>query len=163
VSIRQSKVLDGAWTDFVDQFYASPLGELGTVRCSQLHVRGTAVVIGDAAHATVPFAGQGMNAALETAAALADHLVQHRFFDASADATQRERVLRSFSAVRKRDADAMIELSLSNYRVLCELQASRIYRWRVLYQQAMAKLLPSYYPSTLYSLLNFTNLSVWQR
>jgi kynurenine 3-monooxygenase len=52
-----------------DQFKRNAVGELGTVRCDRWHC-GRTMLIGDAAHAIVPFHGQGMNAAFEDIAVL---------------------------------------------------------------------------------------------
>ena len=50
--------------DFEEQWSNNPVGFLGTLRVDQWH-HGNTVLIGDAAHAIVPFYGQGMNAAFE--------------------------------------------------------------------------------------------------
>jgi len=149
----------------VQQFMANPMSELGTVECSQLHWCHGAVLIGDSAHATVPFAGQGMNAALESAAELAEHLggsvAQGRgFFEHETTPRERQASLELFSRQRKPNVDAMVAMSLANYEVLCHQQGRRAYGWRVRYQQAMSRLLPARYPATLYALLNFSPLQV---
>ncbi|MEM1264353.1 MAG: FAD-dependent monooxygenase, partial [Pseudomonadota bacterium] len=51
--------------DLVVDFLRNPVGIMGTVRCRHWHIDGDVLLIGDAAHAIVPFHGQGMNAALE--------------------------------------------------------------------------------------------------
>jgi kynurenine 3-monooxygenase len=51
--------------DYAHALVNNPLGLLGTVRCSHWHDRGNVLLIGDAAHAVVPFHGQGMNLAFE--------------------------------------------------------------------------------------------------
>ena len=56
--------------DYVEQFLDAPVGRLGTIRTEGWSFEDRAVLIGDSAHGIVPFHGQGMNCALETAAAL---------------------------------------------------------------------------------------------
>ncbi|KAG1318617.1 hypothetical protein G6F63_015138 [Rhizopus arrhizus] len=53
-----------------------PPGLLGTLTLERWHQGGRAVLIGDAAHAMVPFHGQGMNCAFEDCVALARHLME---------------------------------------------------------------------------------------
>ena len=56
-------------SDLTDQFANNPTGPLGTLRTDGWSHDDRAIVIGDAAHAIVPFHGQGMNAAMESARA----------------------------------------------------------------------------------------------
>src|SRR5581483_6998433 len=48
-----------------EEFRAHPQGHLGTIHANPWHVGARALLLGDAAHAIVPFHGQGMNAAFE--------------------------------------------------------------------------------------------------
>ncbi|MEJ2514114.1 MAG: NAD(P)/FAD-dependent oxidoreductase [Gammaproteobacteria bacterium] len=89
------------------QFEANPLGELGTVRCRPWHVGGRAVLIGDAAHAIVPFHGQGMNCAFEDCLAL-DECVEAHGEDWA-------RVFEDFFRQRKPNAEAIADMALENY------------------------------------------------
>ena len=50
---------------YLDEFFENPVGTLGTIKCSPWQAYGKALVMGDAAHAIVPFYGQGMNASFE--------------------------------------------------------------------------------------------------
>jgi kynurenine 3-monooxygenase len=63
--------------DLRKDYEANPVGLLGTLYLDRWHLDGRAVLIGDAAHAMVPFHGQGMNCAFEDCVALADHLDRH--------------------------------------------------------------------------------------
>ena len=51
--------------DLVEDFFGNPTGRLGTVRCQPWHLEDQCLLLGDAAHAIVPFHGQGMNCAFE--------------------------------------------------------------------------------------------------
>ena len=55
-------------------FEANPVGTLATLYLDRWHLGGQALLLGDAAHAMVPFHGQGMNCAFEDCVALAEHL-----------------------------------------------------------------------------------------
>lgn len=87
-------------------FAANPTGQLGTLHLDRWHLDGRAVLIGDAAHAMVPFHGQGMNCAFEDCVALAGHL-QHQDDYAAAFA--------AFEAERRPNALAIQRMALDNY------------------------------------------------
>ncbi|MGY0651114.1 FAD-dependent oxidoreductase [Luteimonas sp. A537] len=87
-------------------FEANPIGSLGTLYLDRWHVGGDAVLIGDAAHAMVPFHGQGMNCAFEDCVALATQL------DASPDLAA---AYAAFEAERMPDATAIQRMALDNY------------------------------------------------
>ena len=82
----------------------SPLGM--RLYLDRWRLDGRAVLIGDAAHAMVPFHGQGMNCAFEDCVALADHLERNASL---ADA------FAAFEAQRKPDAEAIQRMALENY------------------------------------------------
>jgi len=85
---------------------AHPPGLLGTLYLDRWHLGGRAVVLGDAAHAMVPFHGQGMNCAFEDCVALADALDAHPDLAAAYAA---------FQAGRQQDAAAIQQMALENY------------------------------------------------
>ena len=87
-------------------FEANPTGMLGTLYLDHWHLDNRALLIGDAAHAMVPFHGQGMNCAFEDCVALADML------DAHGDLTE---AFAAFEALRKPDAEAIQQMALENY------------------------------------------------
>jgi kynurenine 3-monooxygenase len=92
--------------DLAAQFAAHPQGQLGTVHAGAWHVAGQVLLLGDAAHAIVPFHGQGMNAAFEDCVVL-DELL----------ATQRDwqTLFAEFERVRRPDAAAIARMALENY------------------------------------------------
>jgi kynurenine 3-monooxygenase len=93
--------------DLVDQFFENPTGNLSTIRCSNWSHDEVSVFLGDAAHGIVPFHGQGMNAAMESAAVLVKELDRTPEDVAGA--------LKRFSVRRKPNADAIADMALSNY------------------------------------------------
>ncbi len=83
-----------------------PPGLLGTLHLRQWHLQGRAVLLGDAAHAMVPFHGQGMNCAFEDCVALARHLQEQDSLAAA---------FAAFEAERKPNAEAIQQMALENY------------------------------------------------
>ncbi|ATD67420.1 MULTISPECIES: NAD(P)/FAD-dependent oxidoreductase [Luteimonas] len=92
--------------DFDRDWAGNPVGQLATLYLERWHLDGRAVLLGDAAHAMVPFHGQGMNCAFEDCVALAGHL------DANADLAT---AFAAFEAERKPDAAAIQRMALDNY------------------------------------------------
>jgi len=84
-----------------------PLGELGTVRCRHWHDRGNVLLIGDAAHAIVPFHGQGMNLAFEDCMVL-EHFIRLHGSDWA-------NVFARFEAEQLANANAIADMALDNY------------------------------------------------
>src|SRR5690606_36860716 len=92
--------------DLVGDFFRHPTGILGPLWLQRWHLDGRAVLLGDAAHAIVPFHGQGMNCAFEDCVALASHL------DAAPDFAT---AYAAFAAQRMPDAAAIQHMALENY------------------------------------------------
>lgn len=88
-------------------FDERPTGTLGTLYLRQWHLRGRAVLLGDAAHAVVPFHGQGANAGFEDALALSQWMARH--------ADDLDAAFTGFVHERKPHADAIARMSLDNY------------------------------------------------
>ncbi len=88
-------------------FEANPTGSLATLRLDRWRLDGDAVLLGDAAHAMVPFHGQGMNCAFEDCVALADCLDSGRGDLSGAFA--------AFEADRRPNATAIQDMALQNY------------------------------------------------
>jgi kynurenine 3-monooxygenase len=89
-------------------FFSNPTGSMVTVKCMPWHVAGKVMLLGDAAHAIVPFFGQGMNCGFEDCSALRELLVRNEAV--SWDALFKELDLR-----RKPNADAIAEMALENF------------------------------------------------
>ena len=93
--------------NLVDDMLNHPLGVLGTVRCRHWHDRGNVLLLGDAAHAIVPFHGQGMNLAFEDCVLL-DHIVT----DLGSDWAN---VFARFESEQLANANAIADMALDNY------------------------------------------------
>lgn len=93
--------------DLEQQFSDNPTGRLATLRTTGWSHLDQCVVLGDAAHAIVPFHGQGMNLAMESARCLSRHL-RHSPADIA-------HAFAAFEAERKEDAEAIADMTLDNY------------------------------------------------
>jgi kynurenine 3-monooxygenase len=95
--------------NFEEEFANNPTGELGTVRCYPWHVEDRVALMGDAAHAVVPFHGQGMNCAFEDAACFADCVAE------AGDDPDWCEVMANYTGRRKRNADSIADMAIENY------------------------------------------------
>jgi kynurenine 3-monooxygenase len=92
--------------DFDRLWDENPVGPLATLYLREWHLGGQALLVGDAAHAIVPFHGQGMNAGFEDAAILASMLAEGR---------DPATVFARYQQQRRPDADAIAAMALENY------------------------------------------------
>jgi kynurenine 3-monooxygenase len=93
--------------DLAGSFFANPTGSMVTIKCSPWHVEGRVLLLGDAAHAIVPFFGQGINCGFEDCTSLLALLDQH-----GADWA---RVFSDFEMARKVNTDAIADLAVENF------------------------------------------------
>lgn len=111
-----------------------PPGLLGTLYLDRWHQRGRAVLIGDAAHAMVPFHGQGMNCAFEDCVVLARCLAEHA--DTAA-------AFAAFEAERKPNALAIQQMALDNYLEMRDRVADPSYLLQRELEQALQERWPT--------------------
>src|SRR5258706_3753481 len=93
--------------DLTDQFFANPVSSLVTVKCFPWIRDGRFALIGDAAHAIVPFFGQGMNCGFEDCRILDELMDQH--------SDDWSTILNNYQSIRKPDADAIADLATGNF------------------------------------------------
>jgi kynurenine 3-monooxygenase len=98
----------GLMPDLPSQFRAHPQGHLGTVHTDPWAC-GPVLLLGDAAHAIVPFHGQGMNAAFEDCAVL------DAMLGADAAAIDWPTTFATFNSARRDDTEAIAQMALENY------------------------------------------------
>lgn len=92
--------------DLAEQFFNNPTSSLVTTKCEPWHKSRT-ILLGDAAHAIVPFYGQGMNSGFEDVRLFVEMAEEMNW--------EWEKVLPKYSSFRKKDADAISELALHNF------------------------------------------------
>ena len=129
-------------------FEQNPIGVLATLYLDRWHLDGRAVLLGDAAHAMVPFHGQGMNCAFEDCVALANHL------DAQSDL---QAAFAAFENERRPNAQAIQAMALENY---LEMRA-RVDDADYLLQRALERQLAERHPDRFvprYAMVTFRRL-----
>mmetsp|Transcript_6006 Transcript_6006/g.18093 ORF Transcript_6006/g.18093 Transcript_6006/m.18093 type:complete len:445 (+) Transcript_6006:171-1505(+) len=134
--------------DLCSQYFSNPTPPLLTVRCNPYHYKDSALLIGDAAHAIVPFYGQGCNLALEDVRVLWE-LLDHYDGDFGV-------ILPEFTRRRKRNADAIAQLAIDNYTEMASKTASTAFLVKRRLGLLLNRLAPkSFVP--LYTMISFTN------
>ncbi len=93
--------------DYVNEFFNNPTSSLVTVKCFPWIRDDKFALIGDAAHAIVPFFGQGMNCGFEDCRIL-DELIEQNDDDW-------QTILKQYQTIRKPDADAIADLAINNF------------------------------------------------
>jgi len=129
----------------LEEFRTHPQGHLGTVHAQPWHVGGRALLLGDAAHAIVPFHGQGMNAAFEDCLELDALLETHASWEA---------LFAAFEAQRRPSTAAIAQMAIENYEEMRE----RVLDPRFLRQKSWALELERRFPERFiprYSMVMF--------
>jgi kynurenine 3-monooxygenase len=135
--------------NLAEEYFGNPIGSLVTVRCQPWHVRDRVVLIGDAAHAVVPFLGQGMNAAFEDCTVLHECL---RDFGPRGEAA-----FRAFETRRKENTDVLADLCVQNYVEMRDKVSSPLFLLHKKFDVLLSKLLPGVY-LPLYTMVSFTRV-----
>ena len=133
----------------LEDFRQNPTGSLVTIRCAPWYYRDKVCLVGDAAHAVVPFYGQGMNAAFEDCVVLDECLEQ--FTD------NRERVFAEYFRRRKENSDALADLAIGNFIEMRDKTASKSFRAKKKLDHLLEAALPGIYVP-LYTMVTFTRI-----
>lgn len=134
--------------ELLNDFNNNPTSGLVTIRCYPW-TRGNCTLIGDAAHAIVPFYGQGMNAGFE------DCFVLDQLLEEYGDLN--EEVLNKYQELRKPDAEAIADLALYNFIEMRDKVADPMF----ILQKKIEKRLNELYPDKwlpLYPMVTFSDL-----
>lgn len=138
--------------DLVEDYRENPVGVLGTVRATPWHAVSAATrigLLGDAAHAILPFYGQGANCAFEDVVVL-DQCLDDTGGDWSA-------ALPLFQRRRHEHTDAIADMALANFVEMRDKVNSPMYKARKKVEHALERLLPGLYASQ-YELVSFSTV-----
>ncbi len=135
--------------NLLDDFKNNPTGSLVTIRCAPWYYQDKIALVGDAAHAVVPFYGQGMNAAFEDCVVLDECLAEFP--------KDRQRAFAEYFERRKVNADALADLALQNFIEMRDKTASRAFRAKKKLDHFLEALLPGIY-LPLYTMVTFTRI-----
>ena len=132
---------------FVDDYQHNPVGLLGTVHAAPWHAAGRVGLLGDAAHAIVPFYGQGANCAFE------DVVELDRCLDETGG--RWDVALPLFESRRRDNTEAIAAMALENFVEMRDRVASPMYRLAKRVEHGLERALPGVYLSR-YELVSFT-------
>lgn len=133
--------------NLADDFFENPTAPLGTVKCSPWHYKGNTLLMGDSAHAIVPFYGQGMNASFEDVVEFDQVLEAHP----SADW---DTIFTAYENTRKKDTDAIADLAIDNFHEMKDHVGQAIFQEKRKIEMDLEKEFPNDY-SSKYSLVTF--------
>ena len=133
--------------DLEEQYLSGSPSSLVTIRC-QPWVVGKTVLVGDSAHAIVPFYGQGMNAGFEDVRILCEQLEERP--------EDLEAALKSYQELRIGNGNAIADLALANFYEMQDHVAKPLFLLNKKFSNLLQKLFPGWYRS-LYSMVSFSN------
>ena len=134
--------------NYLEDFQQNKSSRLGTVRCSSWHFKGQLGVIGDAAHAIVPFFGQGTNAGLEGCVVF-DELINEN--------DSWEKLFEAFFNSYKKDADAIAAMAEENYVEMSEKVGDETFLLRKKLESYLHKQFPEKFLSR-YMMVTYSNI-----
>jgi kynurenine 3-monooxygenase len=135
--------------DLLDDFNNNPTGSLVTIRCAPWFYQDKVALLGDAAHAVVPFYGQGMNAAFEDCVVLDQYLEEFP--------NERKTAFAQYFARRKENTDALADLAVANFIEMRDKTASRLFRAKKKLDHTLEGILPGIY-LPLYAMVTFSRI-----
>ncbi|CAN5176174.1 NAD(P)/FAD-dependent oxidoreductase [soil metagenome] len=135
--------------DLINNFQKNPTSSLLTIKCFPWAVEDKALLVGDAAHAILPFFGQGMNSGFEDCQILNSLIEQY--------SGNWRSVLENFQIHRKPDTDAIAELALLNFIEMRDLVADPQFLLRKKIEAKLNQLFPEQW-IPLYSMITFSDI-----
>ena len=128
-----------------EDFFANPTGSLGTIKCFPWNVGGKALLLGDSAHAVVPFYGQGMNCAFEDCRVLDTLIDKH--------CTDWETIYNEYGNLRKVNTDAIADMAEENFYEMRDAVADPVFVRKRALETKLEQTFPDYFSK--YSMVTF--------
>ncbi|KAG2172775.1 hypothetical protein INT43_000122 [Umbelopsis isabellina] len=144
----------------LQEYSSNPRGALISIKCKPYHYKDKAMIIGDAAHAMVPFYGQGMNCGFQDIQVLHETLDKHNVgaeLSADGKVSGLQKALDEYSIERSKDAHAICDLAMYNHYEMQSAVTSPLY----LARKRLEGTLHHYFPKTvipLYTMVSFTTI-----
>ncbi len=126
------------------EFFENPTGQLYSIKCSPWHYNDQLLLMGDAAHAIIPFYGQGMNCGFEDVVVFDDLLNQY---------TDTSELFKQFEQSRKINADSISDLAEDNFEEMREKVSDKIFQRKRKLEAQLEEKFPEYYSK--YALVTF--------
>ncbi|MFK7807349.1 MAG: FAD-dependent oxidoreductase [Saprospiraceae bacterium] len=131
--------------NYVEEFFENPVGTLGTIKCYPWQAYGKTLIMGDAAHAIVPFYGQGMNASFEDVRVFDDVMED---FDGNW-----EKTFYQFQEIRYRNTNAIADLAIDNFTEMQDKVDDEDFKQKRKLEMQLEQQFKDYYSK--YSLVTF--------
>lgn len=134
--------------ELLQDWHSNPTSSLVMTKCNPWHYEDKICLMGDAAHAIVPFYGQGMNAGFEDCTVLSSLIDEHN--------GEWDKIFKAYTGIRKPAGDAILELALRNYIEMRDKTADREF----LLQKKIEARFSTKYPDLwmpLYSQVSFSH------
>ena len=133
------------FTNLTKEYFENPVGKLGTIKCYPWQAYGKVLIMGDAAHAIVPFYGQGMNASLEDVRVFDETIEEHE--------GDWETIFKVFQDKRKKNTDAIADLAVDNFHEMQDKVDDDAFIKKRNIEMQLEQQFPDYYSK--YSLVTF--------
>ncbi len=131
----------------LEDFFTNPAGAMVTVKTFPWHLGDRSVLLGDAAHAIVPFYGQGANAGFEDCLELLERI--------KAAGGNLEPGFARYEATRQPNTDAIADLAITNFEEMRDHVSSPLFLWKKRFEKLLGRLFPEWF-KPLYPMISFS-------